>query len=146
MNNKRRQQLLEVANPLLTPGERVELATLVKVGSVSVKRKLATAAVVGVLTAGTVIATASPRPMYLAMTDQRILFFEVDGLTGKPKKLLMVLPRELVTATPLAKALLGLGRATQLEIEGQEKGLKVLFPPATKADAPGFVGALRTAV
>ncbi|GAA2250858.1 MULTISPECIES: hypothetical protein [Kitasatospora] len=146
MNNKRRQQLLEVANPLLTAGEQVELATLVKVGSVSVKRKIATAAVVGVLTAGTVIATASPRPMYLAMTNQRILFFEVDGLTGKPKKLLMVVPRELVTATPVAKALLGLGRVTQLEIDGQERGLKVLFPPATKADAAGFVAALGTAV
>ncbi|MGK4580290.1 hypothetical protein [Kitasatospora sp. HPMI-4] len=146
MNNKRRQQLVAAANPLLTAGERIELATVVKVGSVSVKRKLATAAVVGVLTAGTVIATASPRPMYLVMTDQRILFFEVDGLTGKPRKLLMVLPRELVTATPVAKALLGLGRVTQLEIDGQEQGLKVLFPPVSKADAAGFAAALRTAV
>lgn len=133
MNNRRRQQLLESVTPLLAEGERVELTSLAKVGSVSVKRRVLTTALVGALTAGTVIATVQPRPMYWALTDLRLLFFDAKTATGKPGKLLMALPREHVTATPASKALLGLGVQTVLTVEGQEAALKLTFPPAFKA-------------
>ena len=133
MNNRRRQQLLAAVTPLLTEGEQVELTSLAKVGSVSVKRRVLTTAVVGVLTAGTVIATVQPRPMYWALTDRRLLFLDAKTSTGRPGKLLMSLPRELVVAAPPSKALLGLGIKTVLTVQGQEQGLKLTFPPAFKA-------------
>jgi hypothetical protein len=138
MNDRRTRQLLESATPLLTQGEQIELTSLANIGSVSLKRQLVTTALVGALTAGTVIATVQPRPMYLALTDRRLLFFDGKTATGKPGKLLMALPRELITAAPLGKALLGLGVKTVLTIEGQEKGLKVVFPPASKAAGRDF--------
>jgi hypothetical protein len=133
MNNRRRQQLLETATPLLEQGEQIELTSLAKIGSVSVKRKLLTTALVGALTAGTVVAIVQPRPMYWALTDRRLLFFDIKAGSGKPGKLLMALPRELLSAAPLRKALLGLGLQTVLTIEGQEKGLRMVFVPAVKA-------------
>lgn len=57
--------------------------------------------------------------------------------TGRPGKLVMALPRELLTATPPSSALLGLGAKTVLNIEGEEKGLKLVFPPAFKARLQG---------
>ncbi|WP_197085043.1 hypothetical protein [Saccharothrix sp. ST-888] len=139
MQNRRRQQLLEIAAPLLTEGERVELTDMANIGSVSVKRQVLTTALVGALTAGTVIATVQPRPMYWVLTDQRLLFFDGKTATGKPGKLLMVLPREIVTATPLSKALLGLGLKTVLSVQGHDKGLKMVFPPAAKSAGREFI-------
>ncbi|MGW0473889.1 hypothetical protein [Streptomyces coeruleorubidus] len=133
MNNRRRRQLMQSAAPLLAEGERVELTSLAKVGSVSVKRRVLTTALVGVLTAGTVIATVQPRPMYWALTDRRLLFFDAKTSTGRPGKLLMALPRELTCAAPVRKALLGLGVQTELAVQGQQQGLKLTFPPAGKA-------------
>ncbi|MFI6352225.1 hypothetical protein ACIBJF_06050 [Streptomyces sp. NPDC050743] len=92
-----------------------------------------TTALVGVLTAGTVIATVQPRPMYWALTDRRLLLFDAKTTTGRPGKLLMSLPRELMSAAPMKKALLGLGVQTVLTVQGQEQGLKLTFPPACKA-------------
>ncbi|MEU5594959.1 hypothetical protein [Streptomyces sp. NPDC020298] len=119
--------------PLLTEGEQVELTSLAKVGSVSAKRRVMTTALVGVLTAGTVIATVQPRPMYWAPTGRRPLFFDAKTSTGRPGKLLVALPRELISAAPAGRALLGLGVRTVLTVEGQEQGLKLTFPPACKA-------------
>ncbi|MET8451707.1 hypothetical protein [Streptomyces sp. NPDC005209] len=133
MNNRRRQQLLQSVAPLLAEGERVELISLAKVGSVSVKRRVLTTALVGALTAGTVIATVQPRPMYWALTDRRLLFVDARTATGRPGKLLMALPRELMSLAPMRKALLGLGLQTVLTVQGLEQGLKLTFPPACKA-------------
>ncbi|SEC19459.1 hypothetical protein SAMN05216532_0739 [Streptomyces sp. 2231.1] len=133
MNTRRRQQLLQSVTPLLAEGEQVEATSLAKVGSVSVKRRVLTTALVGALTAGTVIATVQPRPMYWALTDRRLMFFDASTTTGRPGKLLMALPRELVAAAPVKKALLGLGLQTVLSVHGEEQGLKLTFPPAYKA-------------
>ncbi|MCU7824844.1 hypothetical protein KSNIM_25030 [Kitasatospora sp. DSM 101779] len=134
MNNRRRNQLLKAAAPLLIADEQVEFATLTKVGTVSAARRLATTAVVGVLTAGTVTAIATPRPVYLALTDRRLLFFGVDQLGGKPDKLVMALPREAVTASPAAKAAFGLLLTTHLSVAGEERELKLTFATALRAD------------
>ncbi|MES4888757.1 hypothetical protein [Streptomyces sp. NPDC096012] len=133
MNNRRRQQLLQAVTPLLADGEQVEAASLAKVGSVSVKRRVLTTALVGALTAGTVIATVQPRPMYWVLTDQRLMFFDARTTTGRPGGLLMSLPLALTSAAPVRKALLGLGLQTVLTVQGQEQGLKLTFPPAYKA-------------
>lgn len=130
--------MLEAVTPLLVAGERIELTDTANIGSVSVKRQVLTTALVGVLTAGTVIATVQPRPMYWVLTDQRLLFFDGKTATGKPGKLLMALPRELVTAEPLSKALLGLGLKTVLSVQAEERGLKMVFPPAAKSAGREF--------
>ncbi|MFF4397402.1 hypothetical protein [Streptomyces sp. NPDC001480] len=50
--------------------------------------------------------------MHWALTDRRLLFFDAKATTGRPGKLLVALPRELVSAAPVSKALLGLGVQT----------------------------------
>ena len=52
---------------------------------------------VGVLSAGTVMATVTPRPLYIVLTDQRLLIFD-GNRGGKPGKLLLNLPRPYLSA------------------------------------------------
>ncbi|MFD1272938.1 hypothetical protein ACFQ51_17615 [Streptomyces kaempferi] len=126
---------------MLLQGEQVELATLAAVGTVSVRRQALTAAVVGVLSAGTVIATVRPRPLYIALTDQRLLFFDGNN-GGKPGKLLMNLPRPYVSVGATKKGLFGLTLITQLSVVEQEQALKVTFPVQHRADGHQFVSLL----
>ncbi|MFR0353287.1 hypothetical protein [Streptomyces sediminimaris] len=141
LNSRRARQLLETAAPLLLQGERVEFTSLAGVGSVSVRRQALTAAVVGVLSAGTVMATVTPRALYIVMTDQRLLFFD-GNRGGRPGRLMLNLPRPYVSAGGSKKAFLGLQYATRLSVAGQEQGLKVTFPVQHRADGPRFVAAL----
>ncbi|MFJ9537007.1 hypothetical protein ACIRPX_07110 [Streptomyces sp. NPDC101225] len=141
LNARRTRQLLEAAAPLLLQGERVEFTSLAGVGSVSVRKQALTAAVVGVLSAGTVMATVTPRALYIVMTDQRLLFFD-GNRGGRPGKLLLNLPRPYVSAGGSKKAFLGLQYATRLSVAGQEQGLKVTFPVQHRSDGPRFVAAL----
>ncbi|MFF9393575.1 hypothetical protein [Streptomyces griseoluteus] len=141
LNARRNRQLLEATAPLLLQGERVEFTSLATVGSVSVRRQALTAAVVGVLSAGTVMAAVTPRPLYLVLTDQRLLFF--DGNQGrKPGRLVLNLPRRYLSAGNSRKVFLGLQFATVLSLAGEEQGLKVTFPVQHKSDGPRFVSAL----
>ncbi|MFE4548578.1 hypothetical protein [Streptomyces sp. NPDC056785] len=141
LNNRRRRQLLDATAPLLLQGERVELTTLAAVGTVSVRRQAVTAAVVGVLSAGTVMATVRPRPLYIALTDQRLLFFDGNN-GGKPGKILMNLPRPYVSAGATKKGFLGLTLVTQLTLAGEEKGFRLTFPVQHRADGRQFVSVL----
>ncbi|MEU6773350.1 hypothetical protein [Streptomyces sp. NPDC046759] len=141
LNARRNRQLHEAVAPLLLRGEQVELTSLAGVGSVSVRRQALTAAVVGVVTAGTVVATVRPRPLYMVLTDQRILFFD-GNRGGKPGPLVLNLPRPYVTAGNSKKAFLGLQYVTHLTVAGQEKGLKVTFPVQHRGDGPRLAEAL----
>lgn len=145
LQDRRRRQTLEAATPLLLPGEQVELITCANVGTVSVRRQVATAAVVGVLTAGTVIASVRPRQMYLVLTDQRLLFFDAATATGKPGKLLINLPRPYVSATEPKKGMFGLTLVTQLTLAGQDKALKLAFPAPCRAEGRQMLGVLPVA-
>lgn len=138
LNARRTRQLLETAAPLLLQDEQVQMTTLAGVGSVSVRKQALTAAVVGVLSAGTVMATVTPRPMYVVLTDRRVLFFD-GNRGGKPGKLMLNLPRPYVSAGGSKKAFLGLQYVTYLTVAGQEKGLKVAFPVQHRGDGPRFV-------
>jgi hypothetical protein len=142
LNSRRTRQLMEAAGPLLLQGERVEFTSLAAVGTVSVRKQALTAVAVGVLSAGTVMATVTPRPLYIAMTDQRLLFFD-GNRGGRPGKLLLNLPRPYVSAGGSKKAFLGLQYVTQLSVEGQEGALKVTFPVQHRGDGPRFVAGLR---
>ncbi|MDT0466081.1 MULTISPECIES: hypothetical protein [Streptomyces] len=141
LNARRARQLQEAVAPLLLQGEQVQLTSLAGVGSVSVRKQALTAAVVGVLSAGTVMATVTPRPLYIVLTDQRVLFFD-GNRGGKPGKLVLNLPRPYVSAGGSKKAFLGLQYVTHLSVAGQEKGLKVTFPVQHRGDGPRFASAL----
>ncbi|MGI5455444.1 hypothetical protein ACQEWB_20155 [Streptomyces sp. CA-249302] len=137
LNARRSRQLLEAAAPLLLQGEQIEFTSLAGVGSVSVRKQALTAAVVGVLSAGTVMATVTPRPMYIVLTDQRVLFFD-GNQGGRPGKLLLNLPRPYVSAGGSRKAFLGLQFVTRLAVEGQEQALKVTFPVQHRGTGRGL--------
>ncbi|MFJ5217909.1 hypothetical protein ACIP98_24705 [Streptomyces sp. NPDC088354] len=140
LNARRNRQLLDAASPLLLEGEQVEMTSLAGVGSVSVRKQALTAAVVGVLSAGTVMATVTPRPLYIALTDRRVLFFD-GNRGGKPGKLVLNLPRPYVSAGHSKKAFLGLQYVTRLSMAGEEQGLKITFPVQHRSDGPRFVAA-----
>lgn len=63
----------------LEDGESVEFVTAAQVGQVSKKRQLATTAIVGVATLGTVVAHVQPKRRALVLTDRRLMFFELKG-------------------------------------------------------------------
>ncbi len=139
MNSKRQEQLWEVVSPLLESGEQVQVMAAAGVGTVTVKRQLATAVAVGVATGGFLTAVPAPRQMYIAVTDRRILFF--DGM-GKPGKQMMDLSRQYTRVSPPKKATLGLAMRIELEVEGSDKGVQITFPHVAKADGRAFAAAL----
>jgi hypothetical protein len=91
------------------------------------------------------IAYARPRPMYIVLTNHRILFVEQEqALGGVGKKILMSLERAAVTVAQTGKGMLGLTMRVQLEINGEEKGLQITFPHASKTDGRKLIAALPT--
>ncbi|MFF4364504.1 hypothetical protein [Streptomyces sp. NPDC001594] len=145
LNVKRRRQTLDAVTPLLAHGESVELVTCANVGSVSVRRQVATAVVVGVFSAGTMTASVRPRQMYIVLTDRRLLFFDASTSTGRPGRLLMDLPRPYVSAGVPRKGMLGLTLVTELVLAGQDQGLKLAFPTPCRTEGRQFTEALTAA-
>jgi len=143
MKDKRAQMLAEKAAAHLRPGEQIEISAYANVGTVSVKRVVATAAVVAVATAGMFTAVVHPRKTYLALTSQRLLFFDVNSATGRPGKLLFTLPREAVMVTGVDKGPIAL--KVEIAIAGQDKGLRLAFPTIAKKDGEQVAAALQAA-
>jgi hypothetical protein len=143
MNNKRVRMLAEKAAPQLQAGEQIEISAYCNVGTVSVKRMVATAAVVAVATAGIFTAVVHPRKTYLALTTSRLLFFDVNSATGRPGKLLFTLPREAVAVADVNKGLIAL--KVEIAIAGQDKGLRLAFPTIAKKDGKLVASALQAA-
>lgn len=123
MNSKLVSQVLAAAAPRLKEGEQVGLATFASVGSLSRKGK-----VVGV------------RRMYIAMTGERLLFFEATSRRPGPG-VLMSIPAELVRVAEAKEALLTL--KVELDIEGQDEGLRFMFFGPYRTDGNRLVSALR---
>lgn len=150
MSSKHTPRLAQAAAPHLRPGEVVEVGAFTTVGSVSVKRQVVTAAVVGIATLGHVAATVRPAKRYIAVTSQRLLFFNGEGTFGRPGKLLFSLPKEAVEVVKSGRRLLFY--RIELAVAGQEKGLRINFPITARATmeqvaeslpAASDVGALR---
>jgi hypothetical protein len=140
VNPKQQERVTAVATPLLETGERIEVASIASIGHVSVKRRLATAAVAGVLSGGTLMVAVQPKKFYLALTDRRLLLFE-PGLSGRPsKKPAAILPRRLLRAGETKRGLMTV--TFLVSIEGEENGLKFVFPLVTRNDAPLVAAAL----
>ncbi len=141
MKGKQEERLTEILRPLLQTGEQIEMLTFANVGSVSVARKIATAAVVGIVSGGMLIANVRPRRCYVALTSNRVLLFEEGLGPGRPSKTaLAILPRAGLSADGAKKGLLT--GTVLVAIAGNEKGLKFVFPLPMRADAPPFAEAL----
>jgi hypothetical protein len=141
MKEKLTARLLAVATPELAHGEQVIVATTANVGSVSVKRRALTAALAGIASGGLLIVSVRPRMFYIALTNHRILFFDMDSLSGRPTKLAMSIPKDLVSLSEPKRGPLGLTLVTMLTISGEEKGLKFVFPYPHRADGREFSAA-----
>ena len=126
MSSKQTSKVAAAAAPHLRPGEVVEIGSFTTVGSVSVKRQVLTAAVVGIATGGMVAATVRPAKRFLAVTNERLMFFNGEGTFGRPGKLLFSVPRDAVEVVKSGKHLLSY--RIELAVAGQEKGLRINFP------------------
>jgi hypothetical protein len=143
MSSKYTSKLAKAAAPHLRPGEVVEIGAFTTVGSVSVKRQVLTAAVVGIATGGMVAATVRPARRFLAVTSSRLLFFNGERTYGRPGKLLFSVPRDAVEVTRSGKHLLSY--RIELAIAGQEKGLRINLPFTARATMEEIVALLPAA-
>jgi hypothetical protein len=141
VNEKRVRQVFDVAIPYLMHGERIQLATVASVGSVSLARKAAVATAVGIASGGLMIANVKPRRMYIAVTEHSLLFFEGNTSSGRPgKKLLMRLEKQHLEASEPKRGWMTL--SAQLSILGQPKGLKITFPRPCREDGQHLLAGL----
>jgi hypothetical protein len=143
MSSEHTPKLAKAAEPHLRPGEVVEVGAFTTVGSVSVKKQFLTAAVVGVATLGHVAATVRPARRYLALTSQRLLFFNGEGTFGRPGKPLFSLPKEAVAVVKSGRHLLAY--RIELAVAGQEKGLLINFPITARATMEQIAASLPAA-
>jgi hypothetical protein len=143
MNDKRAQQAAQAAAPHLHTDEQIEITAYANIGRVSAVRRAATAAAVGAATAGLLIVSVRPRKAYLLMTNQRLVFLDGDTMSGRPGKLLLTLPRTAVTVASVKKGLLTL--TAELGVQGQDQGLRIVFPAPAREDGQQVVAALEAA-
>ncbi|MFL1377730.1 MULTISPECIES: hypothetical protein [unclassified Nocardiopsis] len=124
MNGRRRRLLLETLDPMLAPGEQVEVTTLVNLSSVSVARTAAFAAVSAALSGGMAVIPV-PTPMYLAVTDLNLYIFQADPMFSRPRAHLMTIPRAGLVRTPVKERILNSSFVVS-HPEG-DQGLRLIF-------------------
>ena len=101
-------QVAQAAEPVLEPGEIVEVATVGSFGSVSIARMAVTAAAVSVATAGLFTAYATPKKVPIVLTTKRLLILGIKGvLTEKAdSKIVTQAPRSDLRAHPAKRPFL----------------------------------------
>ncbi|MER7517714.1 hypothetical protein [Streptomyces sp. NPDC126499] len=126
MNGRRRRALLTAVTPMLEPGERVEVTSLVNLSSVSVRRTAAFGIASAIASGGSMAVIPAPTPMYLAMTDRRILIFRADPVFAKPVEHTMTIRREGLFRSEIKERFLN--SSFVLSSPYSETSLKVIFP------------------
>ncbi|MFE4217153.1 hypothetical protein [Streptomyces sp. NPDC056844] len=126
MNGKRRRMLLAAVDPMLEPGEQVEVATIVNLRSVSVRRTAAFAVASAIVSGGGMAVVPVPTPMYLAMTGRRIFIFRANPTFARPEEHLMTIPRAGLVRTEVKERLLN--SSFVVSSPEEEQGLKIVFP------------------
>ncbi|MEU1365588.1 hypothetical protein ABZ454_05570 [Streptomyces sp. NPDC005803] len=86
MNARRHRALLAAVAEMLEPGEQVQATSLVNLSQVSVKKNIAVGLAAAVLSGGTIIAAATPQPMYLAASGTRLFLFQANPAFAKPDR------------------------------------------------------------
>lgn len=140
MNAKRRRLLLAALDPMLEPGEQVEVTTIVNLSSVSVPLTAAFAAASAVVSGGGMAVIPAPTPMYLAMTDRRIFVFRANQTLARPEEHLMTIPRAGLVRTGIKERLLN--SSFVVSSPDNEHGLKIIFPLISRKDRNAIAAAI----
>jgi hypothetical protein len=136
---KYRQMIRAFVSPYLQPGEQVELATSVTVGTVPVAEKAAMIVATSIMSGGTIAMYTRPLKQYMVLTDRRVLFIRGNRFNGRPDKLNSELPRAGLSASePRGR----FTRVVMLSVAGNPKGLKLRFPVPARHDGEQFAAAL----
>ncbi|MFB7546306.1 hypothetical protein [Streptomyces sp. NPDC056154] len=139
MNGKRRRLLLAALDPMLDPQERVEVATIVNLSSVSVRRTAAFAAASAIASGGMAVIPV-PTPMYLAMTDRRIFIFRANPTFAQPEEHLMTIPLAGLVRSEIKERILN--SSFVVSSPESEQGLKIVFPLISRTDRNAIAVAL----
>jgi hypothetical protein len=101
-------QVARAAEPVLDPGEIVEIATVGSFGSVSVARMAVTAAAVSIATAGLFTAYVTPKKVPIVLTTKRLLILATKGLITEQadSKIVTQVPRSDLRAHPARRPFL----------------------------------------
>lgn len=138
--------LMQTIAPLLVPGEQVHIAAICNIGTISTTRRVATAVAVGVVSGGTFLGTMTPRPMFMVLTDRRILIINSRrrGGTGayEPTQLWAHFPRATVSSSTPKTVMLGLATRATWTVYGWQQGLKVTFPYISKYEGRAILDSL----
>ncbi|WMX44390.1 hypothetical protein [Streptomyces roseicoloratus] len=126
MNGRRRRALLAAVTPMLEPGERVEVTSLVNLSTVSVRRTAAFGIASAIVSGGAVSVIPAPTPMYLAMTDRRLFVFRADPVFAKPAEHTMTIRREGLFRSEVRERFLN--SSFVLSSPYSETSLKLVFP------------------
>ncbi|MFD5040047.1 hypothetical protein [Streptomyces sp. ADI93-02] len=140
MNGKRRRLLLAAVDPMLEPGEQVEVATIVNLRSVSVRRTAAFAVASALVSGGGMAVVPVPTPMYLAMTGRRIFIFRANPTFARPEEHLMTIPRAGLVRTEVKERLLN--SSFVVSSPDDEQGLKIVFPLLGRKERNAIAAAL----
>ena len=134
-------QVARAAEPVLEPGEFVEVATVGSFGSVSVARMAVTAASVSIATAGLFTAYATPKKVPIVFTTRRLLILGTNGLLEKAdSKIVTQVPRSELRAHPARRPFLW----TKVDLTDPQGTpvARMQFPLPTRGDAARIATAL----
>ncbi len=132
MNGRRRRALLATVHPLLEPGESVEVTTVVNLSSVSVRRTAAFAVASAIASAGAMAVIPVPTPMYLTMTDRRILVHRADPVFAKPAEHTLTVARAGLVRSEIKERFVNSSFVVSPAAGGD--GLKIVFPLLGRKD------------
>ncbi|MEV7570672.1 hypothetical protein [Streptomyces tanashiensis] len=140
MNGRRRRALLATVHPLLEPGERVEVTAVVNLSSVSVGRTTAFAVASAIASAGAMAVIPTPVPMYLTMTDRRIIVHRADPVFAKPVEHTVTLSRAGLVRSEIKERIVN-SSFVVCPAEGGT-GLKLIFPLLARKERDAVAAAL----
>lgn len=147
MNGRRRRALLAAVTPMLEPGERVEVTTVVSLSTVQFQRQLAYGVVSGMvsgLASGVSVSVIpTPVPMYLAMTDRRLIIFRADPVFAKPVEHTMTVQRAHLYRTEIKERVLN--SSMVLWSPYSTHSLKLIFPLISRKERHLVAAALPVA-
>jgi hypothetical protein len=139
-----RDKVARAAEPVLEPGEIVEVATVASFGSVSLARTAITAAAVSIATAGLFTAYTTPKKVPIVLTTKRLLILGTKGINDSPdSKIVGQLPRSDLRARPPHRRFLWT-KVVLTNPEGTPVG-QMLFPLPARGDARLVANALGAA-
>ncbi|CAM5617639.1 hypothetical protein ACPCIX_28110 [Streptomyces pseudogriseolus] len=125
MNGPRRRALLASVNPMLEPGERIELVTIVTTSPVSFGRTAAFAVASAIVSGGATTMAPAPTAMHLVMTDRRFFLFRAEPMLVWPRELVMAFPRAGLVRSEIDDRTIN--SSLVLSYPGHEQSLQLTF-------------------